>query len=68
MKLREYIQHLEDIIQKSPEALDFDMLYFEDTTAQYLPLEHAPTVGEQTKISWTNFHDESNTPNCVCAN
>lgn len=45
MKLKEYVKNLNELIEKYPDALDFDVCFSVDKEGNYNPVEAKPTVG-----------------------
>lgn len=69
MKLREYIAHLQDIVDSKPEALDYDVVYYEGGYHDELwPVENAPAMGLCSSHDAQDFDTESGFPNAVCVN
>lgn len=56
MTLREYIEHLNNIVNQNPRALDFTVVYGKDDGGdEYKPLLYAPTVGLYDSEAYYNF-------------
>jgi len=76
MKLNEYIQKLQEIVNENPEAEQLEAVYgIDDEGNAFHPVVHNPTVGYYFN---NEFYDreymkeedeiENHTPNAICIN
>lgn len=67
MKLKEYLDHLNNLVKENPKILDFDVVYSSDDEGNYYGMVHyAPSVGEYDFEE--PFNSESDSPNAICIN
>ena len=66
MKLHEYINLLQTVVEEKPEALDFIVVYASDDEGNsYEDGINAPSFGE---FDDSEFNWESDKPNAICIN
>lgn len=66
MKLKEYIEGLNELVEQNPEALEMEVCSSADDEGNYFnPVHFGPTLGEMTD---GEFDQETETPNTVCIN
>jgi len=72
MKLSEYIIHLNTLVNKNPEILNYDVVYSSDDEGNYFGMVHYPPhIGEYNHddpFASVQFNPESDEPNAVCVN
>lgn len=65
MKLKEYIEKLEELAKKNPEALEFDVITSIDAEGNGYNLVHySPSLGEYSDCEFRQMR----VPNAVCVN
>lgn len=68
MKLKEFIDTLNEMVEANPKLLEFDVVYSSDSEGNYYDhVFYTPTVGNFTN-DFENIFDESKKPNAICIN
>jgi hypothetical protein len=72
MKLKEYIDNLNDQVKDNPEILNYDVIYSSDDEGNDFDLVvYTPTIGKFNKDDdgwYQKFDSESSEPNAICIN
>ena len=74
MKLKEYFERLQNMIDANPEILEYDVVYSSDSEGNDFNLVgYNPSIGLYDEEDWVKFQsydtlDDGDTPNAVCVN
>jgi hypothetical protein len=67
MKLKKYVQFLDEFVKMYPEALDLEVIYCRDDEGNgFDPVKYSPTLGQFDEDGM--FKDTKDDPNAVCIN
>lgn len=68
MKLKEYIESLNQMVKDDPSILEYDVVYSSDDEGNsYEFVAFTPSVGHFSGIPWNGF-DPTENPNAICIN
>lgn len=69
MKLKEFMQNIQKIIDEHPEALDYIVISAEfDENIGFLPVEFLPTIGRHNNYTHFDLECKSSEFNAICIN
>ena len=75
MNLKEYLKHLNKIVEKNPEALEYEVIYSKDDEGnEFGEVNFKPTLGflddenEYTDIDSEDWIELEEQPNVICIN
>lgn len=70
MKLKKYLDHLNELVKNNPAALDYDVVTSADDEGNYfVPVIFTPSIGEYSGGEFTPAgEDEGIEANSVCLN
>lgn len=75
MNLKEYLKHLNKIVEKNPEALEYEVIYSKDEEGNaFEEVFYKPSIGflddenEYTAIDSEDWIELEEQPNVICIN
>lgn len=75
MTLKEYLKHLNKIVEKNPEALEYEVIYAKDEEGnEFKEVFYKPSLGflddenEYTAIDNEDWDELEEEPNVICIN